>query len=371
MHPLRVIHFGKFYPPHRGGMETVLATLCRGLVRAGADCQVVVSGHDGDPRVKKDAGVRIRRMRSFGTFSSLSLCPEALWALRGLEVDIINLHHPNPLADVSCLVSRPRARLVVTYHSDIVRQRRLGKLYWPLLHSTLARADAIVATSSEYAASSAVLRQFRSKVHVIPLGLAPPPAGPSTPPFDRGRRSPRYFFLGRLVAYKGLTVLLDALRAVPGRLWIGGSGPMDRRLRVHADRAGVADRVEFLGEISEQEKLLRMGSCDAFVLPSLTRAEAFGLVLLEAMAMARPVVVSDLPTGVRTLVQNGVNGYRFPPGDSRALADVLRRLADDPAAAQRMGEEGRRRFLQRWTMDHMVNRYVRLYEELCASRSAA
>ncbi|MHC4789205.1 MAG: glycosyltransferase, partial [Planctomycetota bacterium] len=126
--PLRVVHFGKFYPPHRGGMETVLAALCRGLAARGMDCRAVVSG-DGGPRTSCDRGVRVHRMRSWGTLRSLPLCPEALWALRGFQADLIHLHHPNPLADLSRLFAGPRARLVVTYHSDVVRQRRLRRLH--------------------------------------------------------------------------------------------------------------------------------------------------------------------------------------------------------------------------------------------------
>jgi rhamnosyl/mannosyltransferase len=235
------------------------------------------------------------------------------------------------------------------------------------MHAVLERADVIVASSSEYIASSPILTRFREKVQVIPLGIDLP-AEPAASPEERGRTGPRFFFLGRLVPYKGLPVLVEAFREVPGTLWIGGTGPLEPPVKARAAQAGLNGRVEFLGEVSDQERLRRFAACDAFVLPSVSRAEAFGLVLLEAMAMGRPVVVSDLPTGVRMLVEDGVTGYRFPPGDSKALAAALRRLAEDPAKARQMGAEGRRRVRQRWTTELMVSGYLKLYNRLCGGR---
>jgi rhamnosyl/mannosyltransferase len=368
---ISVLHFGKFYPPHKGGMEVVLATLCRGLARRGLDCTAVVTGQNGEPCHATDRGVRVRRMRSLGTLRSLPVCPAAPGALRDIRADVVNLHHPNPLADLACLLSNSQARFVVTYHADIVRQHRLARLHAPLLRRTLERADVIVATSADYVASSAPLRRFRRKVRVIPLGLDLQPPGRLRPPFSRTGAEPQYLFIGRLVPYKGVPVLLEALRMVPGRLWLIGAGPEEARLRHLADARGLRGRIEFLGEVSQAEKAHRLAACDALVLPSVSRAEAFGLVILEAMAMERPVVASDLPAGVRELVTDKVTGYRFAPGDAPALARALRRLASEPAEARHMGREARGRYLQNWTADRMVSSYVRLYEDLCGRVRAA
>ncbi len=363
---MRVIHFGKFYPPYRGGIETFLSSLCRGLVGQGVSCEAIVASNGVHLPRSEDGGVRVRRMRSLGAFRSMPICPGASWALRRVEADVINIHHPNPLADVSYLMARPKGRLVVSYHSDILGKRVLARMHAPFMHAVLRRADALVVSSADYAVSSPVLRLYREKVRVIPYGVeASAPVYGSTGP--RPPSDMQYFFLGRLVPYKGVAVLIEALRDAPGRLWIGGSGPLENDLKALADRAGLNGRVEFLGSIDEQEKRRRLSACDVFVLPSVSRAEAFGIVLLEAMNAGRPVVVSDLPTGVRMLVEHGANGYLFPPGDAGALASVLRRLADNPNAARRMGEEGRRRTRQRWTTQRMVARYLRLYKELCSS----
>jgi len=372
---VQVVHFGKYYPPYRGGIETVLATLCEGLGQRGVNCEVIVASEGGTPGVARHNGVLVRRLRSFGTLCYVPLCPSALTALRCVQADIIHLHHPNPLADLSYFLNRPRGRLVVSYHSDIAVEEgwlsRLSRGHAPLLDLILSRAEVIVAASPQYAATSPVLCRFREKVRIIPYGCHLPDALPATLPQQGRRTGPHYLFIGRLVPYKGVPVLLQAMTQVSGTLWIAGRGPLEGELREQAARARLGDRVEFLGKISEEEKFRRLAACDLLVLPSINRAEAFGMVILEAMAMGRPVVASDLPSGVRMLVQDGVNGVRFPPGDAGALAAVLQRLGGNPGALREMGQRGRQLFLEQYRAPRMVERYHDLYREVCAARAGA
>ncbi len=342
-----------------------LATLTRGLAACGVACEVIVSqdhGSGGEEYLR--AGVNVRCLKTFGSLKSLPLSPGALFALKGCQAAIVHLHHPNPLGDLSYVLARPAAPLVVTYHSDIVRQMHLAKLHAPLLRYILDRAAAIVVTSPHYVDSSPVLPRYRDKITVIPLGIEPPPAAWLEASPARNGGEPQYLFMGRLMPYKGVQVLLEALTQVQGRLWIAGEGPAESRLRQQAAAAGIHDRVEFLGFLSGREKWRRLAACDALVLPSLY--ESYGLVLVEAMAAGKPVVASDLPTGVSLLVQDGVNGRLFPPGDARALAAALRSLAADPAAARRLGEAGRRLMETHYTTARMVSEYLRLYEAVIA-----
>ena len=364
---MRVIHFGKFYPPHRGGIETFLADLCEGLAGRDVQCEVVVSAEPGEMGGRIEHEVNLRRLTCLGVVKSVPICPDAPWALNRMEADIIHVHHPNPLADACLRVSKPRGRIVVTYHSDVVGHGMLGAMYERTIRRTLGMADAIVTASDEYVKSSSVLKLFYSKLRVIPYGIDCEESMGLRRPFGGVSREPRYLFLGRLVPYKGVSVFLRALRHVRGRAWIAGSGPLENALKREAGEVGVSDRVEFLGEVSEEEKRQRLAACDVFVLPSITRAEAFGIVLLEAMAARRPVVASDLPTGVRMLVRDGVNGRRFAPGDVQSLADALRDVISDPARAQRMGEAGARMVRTQYTTRRMVDDYLALYEELMAS----
>lgn len=361
---MKITHFGKYSPPFRGGMEMFLATLTQGLVARQVECEIIVSQYIGCGEEFREAGVAVRCLRTFGSWKSVPLSPGGLLALRNCRATIINLHHPNPLADLSYLLARPQAPLVVTYHADIVRQRHLAKLHAPLLHYVLNRAAAIVVTSPHYVDSSPVLPRYRDKIVVIPLGIDPPPPAWLENPAPKPPGEPQYLYLGRLVPYKGVEVLLQALTQAPGRLWIAGYGPSEAKLRKQADALGLNGRVEFLGTISEPEKWRRLAACDALVLPSLTRAEAYGLVLVEAMAAGKPVVASDLPTGVRLLAQEGVNALRFPPGDALRLAAALHRLAADPEAARQLGETGRRLMQAHYTTERMIDGYHRLYREL-------
>jgi rhamnosyl/mannosyltransferase len=345
-------------------MENFLESLCQGLARAGVQCEVIVAGNGEKSSCKEERGVLVRRMGSLGTIRSLPICPEAIGALLGLQADIINLHHPNPLADLSYILAKPKGRLVVTYHSDIVGQRCLTYLHAPFLHRVLQRADAIVATSPQYVASSEVLRNYHNKIHTIPLGFDAPPFGEIKPLTLNNNKGPKYFFIGRLVPYKGVSVMVEALKQVPGHLWIAGTGPLEGKLRRQVGLSGLNERVEFLGNISEREKFTRLKACDVFVLPSISRAEAFGVALLEAMAMGKPLVVSDLPTGVSLLVQNGVNGHRFPPGDAKALAAILLRLANNPQDMMSMGRASQRLVQEKYTTNTMINSYLKLYEGL-------
>jgi glycosyltransferase involved in cell wall biosynthesis len=363
---LKVVHFGKYYPPYQGGMETFLATLCKGLINEGLKCEVLVSNDGMNGYQHSDDGVLVRRMRTFGTFKSQPICPEGFVALRGVRADIIHLHHPNPLAEFGYFLCQPKGRLVVTYHSDIVNQVWLSKMYAPVLSYILDKADAIIATSWDYVASSPILPKYQKKIRVIHLACkVTADGGPKKNILEReSRPEPQYLFVGRLVPYKGLPVLFEALQHVPGILWIVGTGPREEMLKNQVAELSLNRRVEFLGNISDQEKFQRLVSCDALILPSINRAEAFGIVLLEAMAMGRPVVVSDLPTGVRVVVKHGVNGLRFPTGDARALAATLKRLIDNPEEARRMGEAGRE-MVKNYSVGQMVKNYVQLYSELC------
>ena len=346
-------------------METFLKDLCVGLVNRGIDCGAIAASSNHHSNSIHDLGVDVRLLANLATIKSLAVCPEALWALRGVDAQILNIHHPNPLADVSYLFSDFKGKLVVTYQSDTLGKGFLGQVSSPLLHYVLKRADAIITSSPHYLDSSPILQSYRKKVCIIPLGIDIKPLNRDLPYRDRPVRSiPHYLFIGRLVPYKGISVLIQALREIPCNLEIVGTGPLQPELVKLARLSGVSERVSFLGNVTEEEKLSRLAECDALILPSISRAEAYSIVLLEAMAMECPVIVSDLPSGVRMLVKDGVNGYRFEPGNAEALALTLNKLAQDPQLAAQMGRNGRRLLEENWTIERTVEKYVKLYEQV-------
>jgi glycosyltransferase involved in cell wall biosynthesis len=293
-------------------------------------------------------------------------------ALRELEPDLLHLHLPNP----SCfaLLASARARRVpwiVHWHADIPpdapdwRLRTGYRVYKPFEQALLKHAAAIVATSAAYLDASAALAPWRAKAHVIALG-----AGDVALPAPRRDLWPdgdgvRWLAVGRLSHYKGLDVLLRALVDVPdARLVVVGEGECATELRETATKCGVANRVRFAGSLDDATLLAVYAAADAFVLPSLNRGEAFGLVLLEAMRARLPVVASAIQgSGIGEVVADGESGVLVPPGDASALATALARLRDADLRA-RMGACGRERFEARFTLERSAQRWSQLYEQV-------
>lgn len=371
--PVRVVHVGKFYPPHPGGMERHLEDLARGLRdRAEVEAEVVVSADGPRTTVETVDGVRVTRVGTRATVAGASLNPGMAAAIRAARADLVHLHHPNPTASLSWRASGHRGPLVVTYHSDIVRQRVLRALVAPLLDGVLRRAAAIVASSPDYAASSPVLRRHAARVRVIPFGIDPAPLREVDADAVRALRQ-RYggrvvLAVGRLVYYKGLQYLVRAMRTVPGTLLVAGDGPLRPALDAEARAAGVADRVAFLGAVPDLRPLYH--AADVLALPSVARSEAFGLVQLEAMACGVPVVNTRLDTGVPFVSRDGETGLTVPPADAEALAAALRRLLDDAPLRARLGEAARRRVDEVFGRDAMVSRTADLYHEAMARAAA-
>ena len=363
----RILHVGKFYPPHKGGMETHLRDLCERL-QTQADVRVVVAASSGRKTTEAIVnGVRVRREATLFNLGASPVCPGLAREIRHSRADIVHLHFPNPAAILAYLASNHAGRVVVTYHSDIVRQKLLGRAFRPLLEHFLRRASAIIATSPGYIESSEVLTRFRERCRVIPLGI-------DARRFDRvdetevrrlrARFGPRIVLgVGRLIYYKGFEHLIRAMRDVDARLLIIGEGPLRARLERERDALGPnAHRVVLLGDAGDAAPYFR--AADVFALASTARSEAFGIVQLEAMACGVPVVNTRLASGVPFVSPNEVTGITVPPGDSRALAAALNKLLNDPELRAKYGEAGRRRVAEEFTAELMAGRTLRLYREV-------
>lgn len=362
---LRVLHVGKFYPPHKGGMESHLHALC-GQLRGQVDVEVLVSSDDRRTTEEVLDSVKVTRVGTLFDFAAAPVCPEAVSRIRDSRADIVHIHLPHPTAILAHLASGHTGRLVFTYHSDIVRQKVLSRLFWPVLRKAMRRADAVIVASPNYVESSAVLRAFEDKCRVIPFGI---PLGQ----FDRvdseevakirRRFGPRIVLgVGRLIYYKGFEHLIRAMKGVGGHLLIVGEGPLRGALELEAERAGVGGRVTFLGNVDDVVPFYH--AADVFALSSVARSEAFGIVQLEAMACRKPVVNTRLDSGVTFVSVDGVTGLTVPPGDAAALAAALNRLLGDAALSAEYGRAGRRRVESEFSLEVMTGRTLRLYEEV-------
>jgi rhamnosyl/mannosyltransferase len=354
-----------------GGIETHLQTLCNQLIRT-TEVRVIVS--NDDPGEKDDCveGVRVKRVPTPFTLASAPICPAMVSAIRSSGADLVHIHLPNPTAVLAYLASGHQGPLVVTYHSDTVRQRFLGALFEPMLHRFLNRATAIIATSPQYLATSPVLRRHRDRCIVVPYGIQAEQFAMCDParvaPINAEFGSPLILAVGRLVYYKGFEYLVEAMRGVQARLLLIGDGPLRARLEALAEEKGVADRVTLLGTVQNEDITPYYHAADLFVLPSVARSEAFGIVQLEAMAAGKPVINTELDSGVPFVSPHGETGLTVPPENPPALATAINRLLSDRALRFEYGRAARARVQNLFTVQEMTSHTVDIYRDIVLER---
>ncbi len=368
---MKVLQVSKFYPPVMGGIESVAWELTEGLNRAGVTTDVLCSNqtlHTDHERAP--AGYEIVRVASLGTVLSTSAAPAMLWHLarRARDCDIVHLHMPDPMAALALWATRPRARVVVHWHSDVIRQRWALRVYEPLQRWLLQRADAIVATSDPYVQASGALQPFRHKVCVIPIGISdnrPEVCSVKAAAIrQRFRHRKIVFSLGRMTYYKGFNVLIDAAARLPDdvAVMIGGEGELLDEYRHRIAATGLAGKVHLLGHIDDDDLASHFEACDVFCMPSTVRAEAYGVAMVEAMVMGRPIVASDIEgSGVPWVNTDGHTGLNVPVGEPEALAQALTRVLTDTPLRERLGAAARHRYETDFNAALMTSRTLDLY----------
>jgi rhamnosyl/mannosyltransferase len=376
--PLTILHVGKFYPPAPGGMEKVVQLLCESERAHGLDSRVLVS--NTGPRTVYESlhGVPVTRVAAFGAIGSVGICPGFPLAVGQTTRDLTVIHEPNPVALVSDWITRQRGPLVVWFHSEVLRpQWKYRLMYRPFLRRVLKRSARIVVSSPNLAAHAAELQPFRDKCVAIPFGIdrsrldATPDIVHRAAELRVSVPGPRVLFIGRLVPYKGVDVLLRAMTHVDATAWLIGDGPLRRMLETEAARLQVTDRVRFLGPLSDAEVVAHLHACDVFVLPSVTHAETFGVVQLEAMTCGKPVVSTNLRSGVPWVNRHDETGIVVEPGDADALASALNRLLHDAPLRERMGKAGQARVLRDFTLEAMASSTASLYRKVVVSAQAS
>lgn len=370
---MKVLQLSKFYPPHLGGIETVARDLVHGLTARGVEVDVLCANKRREQVDERDPlGGRVTRAASLGMLLSTSIAPGLLPLLRARrrEHDIVHVHMPDPLAALAVWYARPTGRIVLHWHSDVVRQRVARHLYGPLQRWLLARADAVICTSADYARTSPPLQPWLHKVHVVPIGRpAAEPADPALVGQVRHRYGDRriVFALGRMTYYKGYEVLMQAARHLPPDVVVvvAGGGPDLERYRALAREARVEGTLRFIGPLSAPRLEAHFAAAELFCMASTVRAEAYGVAVLEAMARGLPVVATRIPgSGLSWLHRHGETGLAVPPGDAEALAAAIRQILDDPAARARYAAGARRRWADGLTAQAMCDRTLALYHGL-------
>lgn len=377
---MKALHFGRFHDENFGGLERHVALLLKGLSQS-IHVDNLVANERFASEVVLVEGYRVFKVPSLGVFAGMALCPTMPYWARKLDrrehYDIVHLHFPDPMSHLAAMALPKNVRLVISWHSDIVRQQNLLKLYRPLLDRIIARADAIIAATPRHFSSSTQLGcADPARLHVVPYGID---FAPFEEPFAmtagdklRARHPGRkiVFAIGRHVYYKGFEYLIRAMKAVrqDALLILGGTGPLSVGLKALAADEGLKNRVVFAGRIPDEELPAYYHAADVFCLPSVEPSEAFGLVQVEAMACRKPVVCCELGTGVSYVNQHEVTGLVVPPRDPEALADAINRLLDNDALRQKMGEAGHARAKDEFTLDRMWRKTLAVYREVAGNQ---
>ena len=370
---MKVLHFYRtYYPDSFGGVEQVIRQMMAGSARLGITAEVLTLTRDKQNLELEFEGQAVHRVPLNMEIASTGFSWSAFARFKQLaaEADIVHYHFPWPFMDLAhfaCGVNKPT---VLTYHSDIVRQKHLLKLYQPLQNQFLKRVDRIVATSPNYLATSPTLARYPDKTQVITYGLdANIYPTPDADVIAKWRsRFPFKFFLfvGMLRYYKGLHVLLEAAADTQIPIVILGNGPVESELKLQAQNLGLQN-VVFLGALPEIDKVALMQLCYGLAFPSHLRSEAFGITLLEAAMFGKPMISCEIGTGTSYVNLHQETGLVVPPNDPRAFRAAMQALLDNPQLAEQMGKQAALRYQSHFTAARMALNYQTLYQSLLPS----
>ncbi len=361
---MHILHVYKDYAPVLGGIENHIRLLAQAQAAQGHRVTVLVTNPGGQPAEEEDGGARVIRARRLATVASTPLSLDLPRRLARLRPDVTHLHFPYPVGELSQLWAGRNRPYTITYHSDVVRQKVILRFYGFFLRRALRGAGRIIVSSAPYAQSSPWLRPHSHKCVVIPFGLDVARFGGKTRPLIPPAAVPTILFIGRHRYYKGVDDLIRAMTQVPARLLIGGEGPMRPAWERLAGELNLGGRVQFLGDIPDADLPAFYASGDIFALPANSRAEAFGIVLQEAMAAGLPCVTTELGTGTSWLVRDGESGFVVPPRQPDQLAAAFNRLLADPDLRCQMGRAGQERARQEFTISHMSASIENVYRQL-------
>lgn len=369
---MKVLQINKLFYPHIGGIEKVVYDLGIEL-QSIVDMNVLVTGSNKVLKEELVENIKVYRVPSIGTFFSMPVAPFFPYWLRkiGNDMDILHFHYPFPLGDISYLLSGCNKKTIVTWHSEIVKQERLVKYYKPILLKFLNKVDKIIVTSPNLLENSEILERFHYKCEVVPLGidldnLICKGNKVSITNLEMGYKGSIILFVGRLVYYKGVEYLIESLEGVEEdfHLLIVGSGPLQDSLIDLTNKKGLSKKVSFLGNVSDERLKTLYSICDFLVLPSIEKSEAYGLVQVEAMAFGKPVISTNLPTGVPFVNQNNVTGIIVPPKDKVLLQAAIKRLMNNPDLKIEYGNNARQRAHSNFSRKNMAKQVYSIYNSL-------
>ncbi|MDR0644358.1 MAG: glycosyltransferase [Treponema sp.] len=372
---IKVLQVNKFYAPWIGGVERIVQDIAEAM-NDKTDIKMLVCQPKGKGIIEVYNGVPVTRVSSFGILYSMPISLDFIWKFREMskEADILQFHSPFPLGDLAYLLSGYKGKMVIWWHSDIISQRILKRLIRPINYAFLKRADLIIVATKNHIESSYILKPFASKCKIIPFGL-------KFSDFEHVEEmdfltkklvnpsNKKLLFVGRVVYYKGIDVLINAMKKINGaELFIAGSGVMENSYKTLAEENGLAGKVHFLGYLPFEKLKAAYKDCDVFVFPSIANIEAFGIAQMEAMFYSKPVVNTDLPTGVPLVSLHGETGFTVKSGDPDAFAFAVQRLVDDESLRLQFGANAAKRVRENFNFEKMIDSLYTEYERLMQGR---
>lgn len=371
---MKVLQFGKYYPPVHGGIESVMYDLTEGLNDKGVECDVLCSSNTSEHSSELyNDKYRVTRTPSWGKVASTSISPKMVNAFKSMhhEYDIIHIHLPDPMANLALCLASPKAKIVVHWHSDIVKQKFLQYLYMPLLVKLLERADVIIATSRSYVLSSTWLNKYIAKVKVIPIGIFDPTSNAVGLEKNILYQDKKVIFsIGRMSYYKGFEYLIRSAHHLPDDylIVIAGAGDLYDVYKKLIQDHNLQDKVKLVGRVDQNELYSYFKYADIFCLPSIARSEAFGVVLLEAMAFSKPIIATKICGSATSWVnEHGVSGLNVDVCNEKEIADAAMEIITNQELYANLSIGARARFENNFTREHMIKDVVSLYDALLKS----
>ena len=359
---MKVLQLGKFYPI-LGGVEKVMWELADGLGRRGVDCDMLCAGKTSQI-IPINEHARCICVKAFFKAAATMISPAMISYLRRhcAEYEIVHIHHPDPMAALALRLSGYKGKVVLHWHSDIIKQRFLLKFYVPLQNWMVRRSDVIIGTSPVYVKESPYLQGVQEKLAFVPIGIDPlPRCAPELPDIRT------VFSLGRLVGYKGYEYLVEAAKFLPDnyRVVIGGEGPLREKLLGQISAEGLEGKVSLPGRIPQESLPEMFTSCSVFCLSSIWKTEAFGIVQIEAMSCGKPVVATRIPgSGVSWVNEHGFSGLNVEPCSARQLADAVLEITADAETYRRYCSNAWERYNALFTKSVMIDKCLDIYVKL-------
>jgi rhamnosyl/mannosyltransferase len=365
---MKILETVKLYTPWLGGVEKVAQDMAEDLMIRGHEVNVLCCQPKGKRESLRINGVKTVKSSSFGVFRGMPLsCTFIIDFLKASrDADVIGLHLPFPLADFALWLSNADKKIIVHYHSDIVRQKYLGKIVRPFLINTLNRADKIIVSNDNLVSNSKVLAPYKSKIITIPFGFDMERAMGFLNESRQKEFQDKYgnyvLFVGRLSYYKGVEYLIGAMKDVNANLLIVGKGDEKSKLLKLIRKNKMGTKVIFLEDVKDGELYNIMAAANSLVLPSIYPSEAFGLVLLEAMSLGTPAISTELGTGTSWINKDGETGFVVPPRNSEALCIAINEILNEPLLREKLSRQGISR-AKMFGKTAMMDRVEKVYEQ--------